>query len=380
MLECECGQLFENRIALRQHGKNTHGRQCPHCPRKFAASGDLDQHLLALHCQQCESCKERFRSRKALRLHQKSSMHCYCRSCNTYFESTDALRQHENSPGHVGQFHCCDCDRDFVNSSALEQHLQNKIHMPTRKHKEAYLCEQCDRRFSKQSALEQHRGSLIHRPLSDLDCIDAKCKKRFSSPSSLLHHLESGTCRSGMNRDKLNDIICVFDTDQIISSHGQPQIRASDDMLSVCSDTSTESQIIYTPSSTVSGRSLSPTGIALPRVQDIDLGKKFLGVACSECPRTFKSLESLVQHQQSAAHTSASFNCPISLLNDLPAPIPLASMRSFNTISGLAQHLESGACAGGFTMLREAARYIETCLQKMGLKRSLLMKDVKHYK
>jgi hypothetical protein len=67
----------------------------------------------------------------------------------------------------------------------------------------------------------------------------------------------------------------------------------------------------------------------------------------------------------------------MSLLNDNPAPIALTSIRSFNTISGLAQHLESGACAGGFTMLREAAGYIETCLQNMGLKRSILIKDAK---
>jgi hypothetical protein len=377
MLECACGRLFNDRIALRQHGKNTHGRECPYCQRRFVASGALDQHILALHSQQCESCKERFRRRKTLRLHQKSSMHCYCRPCDSYFESTDALRQHESSSAHVGQFHCCDCDRDFVNSSALEQHLQNKIHTPIQKRKEAYLCEQCDRSFSKQSALEQHRGSLVHRPLSDLKCIDAKCRKQFKSPSSLLHHLESGTCRSGMNRDKLNGIIYAYDTDQIISSHGQPQIKASDDTISTCSDAITESQIIYTPSSTVSGRSLSPTETAFPRVHKSDLGEKFSGVACSECPRTFKSLESLDQHRESAAHTTASFNCPMSLLIDNPASITLTSMRSFNTVSGLAQHLESGACAGGSTMLREAARYIEICLQKMGLKRSILMKNAK---
>jgi hypothetical protein len=55
----------------------------------------------------------------------------------------------------------------------------------------------------------------------------------------------------------------------------------------------------------------------------------------------------------------------------------LKGLGSIPAVSGLAQHLESGTCAGGFVMLREAAEYIESCLQKMGLKRSLLMKDAK---
>ncbi|KAJ5963477.1 zinc finger protein [Penicillium vulpinum] len=376
MLKCECGRLFEDRIALRQHGIATHSRDCTHCDRKFATSSALDQHTLTLHSEQCDSCKECFRNRKQLRRHQESTTHCFCRPCNLYFESTNALRKHELAPGHVGQFHCCDCDRDFVNSSALEQHLQNKIHTFTKRPKEGYVCEQCDRGFSSQNALNQHRGSLVHRPLSDLECIDPKCRKRFKSPSSLLHHLESGTCRSGMNRDKLNGLICAYDTDQIISIRGQPQIAAFDDTTSTCSDSSTESEIIYTPCSTVSGRSLSPVGTAVRSYSSKP--KKFLGIGCSECTRTFKSLEALDQHRQSAAHSSALFNCPAPLLiGNSAAPIPLSSLRSFNTVSGLVQHLESGACAGGLTMLREAAGYIENCLQNMGLKRSILIKDVK---
>lgn len=46
-------------------------------------------------------------------------------------------------PGMLASF-TADCDRDFMNSSALEQHLQNKIHTLVQKRKEAYLCEQCD--------------------------------------------------------------------------------------------------------------------------------------------------------------------------------------------------------------------------------------------
>lgn len=52
--------------------------------------------------------------------------------------------------------------------------------------------------------------------------------------------------------------------------------------------------------------------------------------------------------------------------------------QSFKTLSGLAQHLESGAYKDGLTMLRVTARYVEDRLKEMGWKGSLLI--LKHTK
>lgn len=49
------------------------------------------------------------------------------------------------------------------------------------------------------------------------------------------------------------------------------------------------------------------------------------------------------------------------------------STRSFKMLSGLAQHLEAGACAGGISILRDAVNYIEGCLENMGIRRSILL-------
>ncbi|RAH53810.1 hypothetical protein BO85DRAFT_503980, partial [Aspergillus piperis CBS 112811] len=251
-----------------------------------------------------------------------------------------------------------------------EQHLRDKIHTPVRKTRKGLLCDKCDRGFSSKAALMQHQRSLVHRPLSNLECIVSKCQKRFKSPSALLHHLESGTCRSSMNREKLNDIIRLHDTNHVISGQAQPsRIYALDETLSVSSDYSTRFQVIYTPSSAASVSSLylaepSPPGAHVFDLKTVDSGRK----SCLDCSRTFKSVQSLMQHRQSAAHTSAIFSCPTALLSREPA-----LKQSFSTLSGLAQHLEAGACIGGYSMLQEAARYLETCLHNMGFKRKILL-------
>lgn len=367
MLKCECGKLFKARADLRQHGRAKHRYKCQHCNRSFISSESLKQHSRDLHNHQCGSCKGMFSSLKSLKRHQKMTGHCYCRSCNLYFTSIDLFRQHATSPDHVGQFHCCDCDRDFVDESALKQHLQSKIHKPPPKHPKGFPCDKCERVFSKKASLEQHKKSLAHRPLSDLKCIDPKCRKHFRCPSSLLHHLESGTCISGMDRDQLNAIVVAHDTKQIIHTQDHPlEITASEDHGSIFSDTSTNAEIIYTAGTSVS--SLTLTDIRIPPANVLSLNE---GNRCDVCSRTFKTLRALKDHQQSPVHTSTQFHCPIALLRGKFESKPV---RSFSTLSGLAQHLEAGACAGGIAILREAANYIEDCLEDRGIRKSILLK------
>ena len=41
-------------------------------------------------------------------------------------------------------------------------------------------------------------------------------------------------------------------------------------------------------------------------------------------------------------------------------------MKHFSTLSGLTQHIESGACVGEIVMLRKAVEYVEGRLRKAG--------------
>lgn len=109
-----------------------------------------------------------------------------------------------------------------------------------------------------------------------------------------------------------------------------------------------------------------------------------LGIAagrkrCPICPpsrtRTFKP-RALQQHLSSSVHAKVyltlvqktpdeiSFHCPLALMKGSSVKKPL---KHFSTVSGLAQHIESGACHGGKETLRRAVEYLQNKMKTMGL-------------
>ncbi|KAJ5522910.1 zinc finger protein [Penicillium frequentans] len=275
--------------------------------------------------------------------------------------------------GQMSHFRCCECHREFANGNALEQHRRDKTHRPIRDKRIAQACCQCNRRFLTQAALEQHERSLAHHPISNLKCIDALCQQKFKSPSSMLHHLESGACRSGMNREDINSIVSTYDTERIISS--QPAVDAfGDDHREIC-DSGFDSTAIHTPNSITLSTEALQSSREIPSMQvasQLESPVATLSSSCRECSKVFKSVQSLDKHQSSAAHAMRVFQCPISLLHGNHGS---ASTRSFTTLSGLAQHVEAKACVGGIAMLRDAASYLESRFQQVGWTIKLLIDD-----
>lgn len=359
---CWCGHSFVNNAALSQHQvAKGHSHDCPYCSRIFKTAEGLDQHILARGHISCNKCGNSFSSCDDLASHLRDS-HFYCDECNKIFIDSKALDQHKNSPRHIGQFHCCDCDRDFVNEDALNQHLRDKVHTIDRT--ADLRCIECGGEFGDEKALQQHRNSIKHRPISDIKCIAPGCRRKFKSPSAMLHHLESGGCRSGLHRHTIDILIRENDMDGIITKPDESVYT------SFIEDSSGNSmpEIIYTPPSspcsTLSGNDSDSLITAL---------EKKPGIKCYKCPnrtRIFGSYQALYQHLDSAAHAGLVYHCPVSL----SPSISFSNFRqSFTTLSGLAQHLESGACKDGLTMLRVTARYVEDRLKEMGWKGSLLI-------
>lgn len=159
--------------------------------------------------------------------------HCYCRDHGAALGSEALYNRHFRRPEHVTGHECLGCDRQFTSEVALDHHLVSQGHVDVlqavqnaveleeaarENEKKALRCEKCRRGFKTLQGSEDHRRSLRHEPLSDLVCpLSGRCKKRFTSPSALLLHLESGGCKSGMNRLKLNVLIHAHDTGRQIT-------------------------------------------------------------------------------------------------------------------------------------------------------------------
>ncbi|KAF2808308.1 uncharacterized protein BDZ99DRAFT_509602 [Mytilinidion resinicola] len=380
MSTCSCGRTFSSRSALGQHQKDTGHCHCKFCNRFFHTADGLKQHNLALHSWNCGHCNKTFSVQESLTCHQRATRHCHCSDCDRFFVDEPALRRHLRSSLHASQFHCCDCDRDFVDGQALQQHLENKIHSVTRRQTSDYVCSECDREFKTEQALGQHRSSLVHRPLSNIKCITSNgnsgCKRRFSSPSALLHHLESGACQSGVTRKTLNAAVQLNDTAAIITN---PNPGLSSMLLETASQTSSNSGA-YTPTTssnvgvelTPSSTTRSPASPALlTPCSDHSTASSltlFSFGKCPLCPPTraaFSTPESLHQHLSSPAHAARIFHCPASLFTPLPSGRAV-EIKSFSTLSGLAQHVESGTCGGSAT-LRRVAEYLEAKLKDLGI-------------
>ncbi|MCJ1465216.1 hypothetical protein MMC07_003832 [Pseudocyphellaria aurata] len=405
----DCDRIFARSESLQQHQKSTEHCYCRECDRYFVHPEALEQHCSALHTFVCGDCDRIFARSEALQQHQKSTGHCYCHECDRIFVNSEALGQHLQSTIHATQFHCCDCDRDFVNEQALDQHLTDKCHNPRRQSKVSsfslskWICEPCEREFNDAKGLEQHRSSLIHKPLSDIKCIGGKrCKKRFTSPSALLHHLESGACPSKMTRDKLNSAVQSNDVNRLITgSSFQDDISFMEPDVSETSST-TESLVltpltddsfgeiqslpgyweprpgILTPGSGIltpgSGILTPGSGISQPLLDGSSFATRLTCPLCPSGRKPFRSLEAMMNHLSSPAHSPKLFHCPFyfaALEYDRKVS---KSMKNFSTLSGLMQHIESGACVGDRVAFQKTVEYLEQNLEKMGYRKLRLLK------
>ncbi|KAL8803204.1 MAG: hypothetical protein Q9182_003305 [Xanthomendoza sp. 2 TL-2023] len=340
------------------------------------------------------SIGELFMNIHVLNAPQSSTTWIACTLISKLPATAGALSQHLQSTIHVSQYRCLECERDFISESALEQHLKyKKNHCPTKKpitpsKNGSHICGKCDRDFSDETALEQHAKSIVHQALSQLRCIaSSKCKGRFTSPSALLHHLESGACRSGLNRAALNQLVQTHDAGNVITFETQTGSLLG---LSAEDWASTESfsSGLLTPSSHSSDTysELMSAQLAPPASSNgyLELGPAQSAIneagrcLCPLCPvgsRGFRTVQALSNHITSAAHAPKAFHCPVNLMSAIKkGKQQKPSIKEFSTLSGLTQHVESGACKGGKNMLKGAMDIVQERLKAMGFKEIELLK------
>lgn len=401
-----CKRAFRTEESLGQHYGDSHfdlpKKPCSHCKRAFRTEESLRQHFEALHSDllkkvsgpKCDTCKESFPGQDSLEQHQRTvhTSQFRCCDCEKDFISEQALDQHLNDKSHP-KIPCQICEQGFASKLTLNRHVVAEHHASVNPKRNLYRagvhgCFICQRRFCKQMDLDHHLTSLKHHPLSDLPCIASdKCKRRFTSPSALLHHLESGTCRSGIDRHAINNLVRDNDVECIISSGpvGQSLLEINENPSESSSSSGTP---VFTPTSSVSSSPVPDTMMENPMFQHVPLlslgaeNPSFATMDGASIPSTFEirtpssprkpsNFDINGRLPSSRELTPTLFHCPTALVNSTPHS---ERPRTFATLSGLAQHIESGACGEGLPTLKRAMEFVQERLEKMGLGSVRLLK------
>jgi hypothetical protein len=143
----------------------------------------------------------------------------------------------------------------------------------------------------------------------------------FISGPALARHLESGACRSGVDRQTVNRVVRSYDTNNVITNPAR----------------------------------MITNGAAPREVRYSSTGAAWNGDAyeCYLCHKEYRTLIALNQHLSSPAHEEKMYVCP------LPA-----CRAGFTTLSGLWSHIESEKC--GVSKFKVVRNTLDGIVGRMG--------------
>ncbi|KAL4063896.1 hypothetical protein V8B97DRAFT_654122 [Scleroderma yunnanense] len=260
---------------------------CDRCDRDFRSYHAYEQHIdnSARH-NICDDCDIDFASWTGLKEHWvQSPRHSYCQYCDCHFDDGSSLLDHYRDE----HYYCEKCNRVFKNEYGLHEHNRQSH----------YYCESCKRVFQSPSNLSAHMNSSTHRS-KDVPCPFNGCDQSFVSKSALILHLESGGCKSGVNRQMVNRYVREVDRTNIITN----------------------------PSRLLTGG--DNTDVSYTATDASWNGRAY---ECVLCHNLFRSLRDLNRHLASPRHQSKVYRCPLD-----------TCQVQFSTLSALCQHIESEKC------------------------------------
>ncbi|KAF7800183.1 hypothetical protein EIP86_011430 [Pleurotus ostreatoroseus] len=266
---------------------------CFRCDRWFGSERALDQHLensSAHHI--CYACDKDFTTAQGLDQHYtQSPRHYYCRHCEEHFDDDDELEEHYEEV----HWYCSSCSKIFDSERGLEGHYRQSH----------YYCVPCKRFFQNAHNLDEHTRTSSRHNERKYECPSRNCNKSFVSYSDLTLHLESGFCRSGVDRHRINGLVRQYDRNNVITRPDH-LLMGPDDF---------EPRVVQTYATE---RSFNDSRYE-----------------CLLCRKEFRTLQSLNGHLNSPVHDDHMYRCPTRFDG---------CESEFKTLSGLMRHVESGSC------------------------------------
>jgi hypothetical protein len=104
------------------------------------------------------------------------------------------------------------------------------------------------------------------------------------------------------------------------------------------------------------------------------ISQKWRCHVCGPNRKSFRSVKAYEAHMNSVAHAPKIFHCPLSFMLKVN-PTDLSKARSFSTLGGLTQHMESGRCEGGLEMYSKAVTFVEEQLKLLGFSDFMLLSN-----
>ncbi|EJC99647.1 uncharacterized protein FOMMEDRAFT_93335 [Fomitiporia mediterranea MF3/22] len=288
---------------------------CYRCDRRFPQDRALAQHERDSpnHRIYCRLCDIDLSSSAALRKHNKRK-HFYCDTCDLLFDDSDDFLEH----GEDEHFACSPCIRIFTTFNGYACHSESAHH----------YCRECNRLFQSENTLRIHRASSIHTPRW-LACPGRQCIKKFTCPSALIHHAESGACPSGVTRKAVNEYVARQDRQNIITN---------------------ASRMLTGPD----GEKCPPSEPNYLATQLSWNGKRY---ECFLCHGQYATQAGLNQHLKSPRHLQDVYHCPMRNCE-----------MEFTVLSALCQHAEMGSCGiRESRMAKSAMEYLERGMRALSL-------------
>jgi DNA-directed RNA polymerase subunit RPC12/RpoP len=111
-------------------------------------------------------------------------------------------------------YHCIDCSQDFPSYCALKKHPRGDAAHTKDSSQSGILCKPCERIFHSAKAYDNHLKLKEHKGIR---CFAyPTCGRCFRTKAGMIAHLESGACKSKLNRQKLDDLIRQHDTANVV--------------------------------------------------------------------------------------------------------------------------------------------------------------------